>query len=697
MKFRESKAFVAWLLIICIALTMVGCGATNTSITEPETADEVTVIDETSADKVSESSDTVSQDISSEPENEVIQSEADQDSYDENVTVSSETSSESDTPSDTVAPLTPAIQETTAPETSTQPVIVEDTSLEDELSEIEAMEDDTLTPTQRNAINMLNYMTVLTQEINDSKKSRIFLDTAYNSLINNTYPNAIDSKTQTQITSMLDTLHQYQMISVKRERLEYIYEQNQAQAFRHAIPNPVGLLGVVQSGGLLKAAASVIYMAVDSVTSYESASSQADLQYLKDGWELDDAEAEEVHRSRKGAFDYMVRMVNDNSLPGDYALNEDAVKNFVEWKNKSNLVSKIAWLETNQNTYKKFGPYWLELAKNYYNSEEYESCLEAFAKHEEVTTRIFRKDTDYAEALPMAIISAKEKMTRAKYVEYADAYTTIILSNTNDYDWTLRYFVAQIDLDLYNITKDSSYLDKAYKIALDNVNVLVDDQKELNAAYLADIKEEKVKDGATKQQKEDTKQYNKMLEEERKVELPPVSEALYLNCDLLFALAEERGISSKEQKQVDAILHENGNRIFLTEALDQRFRFENNKTAFDSGALNIEFDGKELNIPASCITDRSTVNVVASGSNKKITIDDWTVKKVERPKNAGCSEFVVTYASDYAKKYKYAAGENISINVVPVAESPDEVIKFTYDVVAIKKLLVFDDIAFERK
>ncbi|MDW5299587.1 MAG: hypothetical protein SA378_05550 [Sedimentibacter sp.] len=660
MKFRESKAFVAWLLIICIALSMVGCGATNTSTTELETADEVTVIDETSADKVSESSDTVSQDISSEPENEVIQSEADPDSYNENVTV-------------------------------------EDTSLEDELSEIEAMEDDTLTPTQRNAINMLNYMTVLTQEINDSKKSRIFLDKAYDSLINNTYPNAIDSKSQTQITSMLDTLHQYQMISVKRERLEYIYEQNQAQALRHAIPNPVGLLSVVQSGSLLKAAVSVIYMAVDSVTSYESASSQADLQYLKDGWELDDAEAEEVHKSRKGAFDYMVRMVNDNSLPGDYALNEDAVKNLVEWKNKSNLVSKIAWLEANQNTYKEFGPYWLELAKNYYNSEEYESCLEAFTKYEEVTTRIFRKDTDYAEALPMAIISAKEKMTCAKYVEYADAKTTIILSNTNDSDWPLRYFVAQIDLDLYNITKDSSYLDKAYKIAFDNVNVLVDDQKELNASYLAAVKEEKVEDGATKQQKEDTKQYNKMLKEERKVELPPVSEALYLNCDLLFALAEERGISSKEQKLFNAILHENGDCIFLTEALDERFRFENNGTAFDSGALNIEFDGKELSISASCITDRSTISVVVSGSNEKVTIDDWTVKKVERPKNAGCSEFVVTFVSDSAKKYKYAAGENISINVVPVAESPNEVIKFTYDVVAIKKLLVFDGIAFERK
>ncbi len=45
------------------------------------------------------------------------------------------------------------------------------------------------------------------------------------------------------------------MITEKRERLEFIYEQNRAQALRQAIPNPMGLLSVVQSGNYLKAAA----------------------------------------------------------------------------------------------------------------------------------------------------------------------------------------------------------------------------------------------------------------------------------------------------------------------------------------------------------------------------------------------------------------------------------------------------------
>ena len=92
------------------------------------------------------------------------------------------------------------------------------------------------------------------------------------------------------------------MISVKRDRLVYIYEQNRAQAMRQAIPNPLGLLRAVQSGSLLKAAVSVLYMAVDAKTSYDSATSQAYLQFIQEGWELDDAESAALHESTKAAL-----------------------------------------------------------------------------------------------------------------------------------------------------------------------------------------------------------------------------------------------------------------------------------------------------------------------------------------------------------------------------------------------------------
>lgn len=92
--------------------------------------------------------------------------------------------------------------------------------------------EDELTSTQRNSINMLNYMTVLTQRINQSAKNQVFLESAYSALENDLYPNAVDSKTQAQSTNLLDTINNYRMISVKWNRLEYIFEQNRAQALR---------------------------------------------------------------------------------------------------------------------------------------------------------------------------------------------------------------------------------------------------------------------------------------------------------------------------------------------------------------------------------------------------------------------------------------------------------------------------------
>ena len=133
----------------------------------------------------------------------------------------------------------------------------------------EEEKDDGLTPTMRNSINMLNYMTSLTQSVNEEKGNQMFLEKAYNSF-DNLFPNSVDTKTQAQITNLMDTVQGYRMISVKRERIEYIYEKNRAQAFRKAIPNPIGLLSAVSSGDPLKLAASVLYMVVDSASNFNS-------------------------------------------------------------------------------------------------------------------------------------------------------------------------------------------------------------------------------------------------------------------------------------------------------------------------------------------------------------------------------------------------------------------------------------------
>lgn len=579
----------------------------------------------------------------------------------------------------------------------------EDKSDKESKKSNEVDEEEVLSDTQRNSVNMLNYMTVLTQKINQSPNNQVFLENAYSSLKNDLYPNAVDNKTQAQSTSLLDTINGYRMISVKRDRLEYIYEQNKAQALRQAIPNPMGLLSAVQSGSTLKAAASILYMAVDAKSSYDAASSQADLQFLKDGWELDDQTADELHNSTKNALNYMYNMVRDYDLPGDYALNDESVEAFVSWTAKENLVSKISWLESNQKTYEQFGSYWLELVKDYYDAENYAQCLDALNHYEKVSTRIFRKDLDYAQVLPMAIISARETMSENQYVEFAYKYCDLILANTKkysdseDFDWSKRYFVAQIYLDLYAKTNNAAYLESAYNIAFENVNILADSQKELNKTYLAEVKQIEKKKGATKREKKEVKEYNKALKDERKIALPPVNESLYLNCDLLFALADKLDISQLEKDKIDSILHDNNKQMFLTKALDNRFWFDHKNDMVKAKDITLEFNGKKLVVPATCVTDRSSIIVSVKRGKKKHVIKDWKVKEVVRPKNSKVSDFEVTYESEKGSKYKYQDGDAITITIVPVSETPEENLVFTYNAKAEKVAFVFNHIAFERK
>lgn len=564
---------------------------------------------------------------------------------------------------------------------------------------VEEIPEDDLSPTQRNSINMLNYMSTLTQKVNESSGNQMLLEELYSSLVSDMYPNAVDTKTQAQITSLMDTIANYQMITEKRNRLEYIYDQNRAQALRQAIPNPVGLLSAVESGSLLKSAASVLYMAVDSASSYKAATSQADLQYIQEGWELEDQEKAELHNSTKSALNYMYDMVRDYDIDGDLALSQEHIEDFVEWSGKpeSQLVSKTEWFKSHEDTYREFGPYWLELVKYYYNMEDYAKCLESIRQYESLATRIYRKDLEKATVLPMVIVSAKETLAEDEYIKLADQYCSEICDNTGDEDWSLKYYAAQIYMDLYTLTEDKTYLEAAYKIARDNVIVLADNQRILNKTFMADVQEIESKKDDSESKKKETKKYNKLLKKERKIALPPVSEALYLNADLLFALAKELDVSEEEKETIEAILHENEDAIFLAKSLDQRFWFEEKYKDFDIDKINISFDGDKLSIPASCVTDRVDIQVIVSGKKKETIIEDWTVTKVKRQKKSkDCSEFIATFESEKAKDYKYKSGDKISIKVMPVADTPNENMVFQYAVKADKKFLVFDGVKLER-
>lgn len=558
--------------------------------------------------------------------------------------------------------------------------------------------DDNLTTEQKNSLAMLNHLVVLSDEINTAQNNRLYLEEVYSSIVSNTYPNAVDSETLSYLNALRSTIEKYRMIDEKRERLELINEKKQAQAIKDAVPNPVGLLSAVAAGDPIKALASVVYMAVDAGTGYTSAKEEADLEYLQAGWELDDAAKQALEKNRSNSFDYLVSIVNQYDIPGEYSLSEDAIKKFAKKYNDSNTASKVQYFEDNEKIYRGYAGYWKALAECYYelakNSDDkgfYQKCLNSIKKYEEVQTKIFRKDHDLAHMLPMGIVAAEHLYSGNQYICIAEDYIEKIKNNIEDEDWTLRYFVAQTEIDLYRRNPKQEYLDDAYKLIRTSVNILAKEQQEMNMAYLKDVQLmtiDKKKDKA--QVQNDKKEYNKLVKEGRKTELAPIYEPLQVNCELLYALADKAKISSSERVWINQVLHPNGDELFLIAPLDNKYWFDTKVAPVEKPTIT--YDGDQLNIPASYVSGKSEIIVTVDGTE----YSNWTIKEVKRNKSNTIADFVAIYNCADLKKHKFESdnGKEIKVSIKSVGDNVTEEYVYLYKAKVTKKLKVLNDVEF---
>lgn len=541
---------------------------------------------------------------------------------------------------------------------------------------------------QKNSIAWLNYLAMLTQEINDSKNGKMYLEEAYAVLINNTNPENVDEITERYLVSLLDLIEKYRIIDEKRERLQYIYEQNQAKALKEAMPDPVAFLGAVVSLNIEQIAASVVYMAVDSYSSYVAYNNEINQEYLKDGWELDDKASENLHDSRKRAFTYMIEIVRDYNLPGNLALNEKQIEKFVECENSENTDQQLQFLESNKETYQAFGGYWILLSECYYNNGQYQKCLDSISEYERLNTGIFRKDYNLAKVLPLAIVSASKTQSQSSYTKTAEKYLNMIIQNTDEEEWSLRYFAATTYVDLYTETHNGEYLKQAYDILLNNITNLTTKQNEMNKAYLADVKEISVPDDATKEEQKNIKAYNKEQKKKRKTELPETYEPLALNCDLFFSIAKQLQLSQSEKDRVNGILYGNDCPAFLTEPLQNLFSFQKNDIE-----AHATYDKNKFIVPVSYVSKDAIIRVTVSDGNQSIVYDDWKIDTVERPKKGkdNIEAFEAVYTSKKAKNCEWSKNSIVTVEISNGEYTNSDPLVIQFEVCKFKDRKIFSD------
>ncbi|MBQ9065058.1 MAG: hypothetical protein IJ123_06400 [Blautia sp.] len=448
-------------------------------------------------------------------------------------------------------------------------------------------------------------------------------------------------------------------------------------------------------------------MAVDAAVNYTAAMSELDLEYLQERWDLEEKEEEELHNSRKIAFDYMIDVVRKYDLPGTMALSEENIEEYVRRKNNTNIDQKIQFLETNKSIYKGYGDYWLTLASAYFSNSDYKKCIESIKEYEALGNTIFRKDYQYAKILPLAIASAEQEYEVSEFVSETENWIEKIIENTKDSHWALRYFAAQMCVDLYSKTSDKDYLRRAYDIIKNNINYLVDIQKKKNEEFLGPVQSLEIPKGTTKSKQKEINNINKMLKEERKTILPPVYEPFILNCDFLFGLIKELELPKSERKRINGIIHENEEPIFLIDVVDSMYWISTEEDDYTVGnelkytSFNTLFDGHELTIPAYLVSDDAKITVSIVGEDT--VFDDWKVKEVKRKNPKDYTSFTATFSSDLADEYSYDKDSRVRIRIVPKNGFAKQAYQFGMEVSSYKESPIpippfttfIDDITFK--
>ena len=551
---------------------------------------------------------------------------------------------------------------------------------------------DGLTDEQRNAIAMLNYVAVLTQEINSSQNNQLLLEEAYSFLLNNIYPNAVDTDTQAQITQLLDTMQEYRMLDVQRDRLSRAYDRDLLFSVLDSLFSDDGCFSEVTLHVLFTSPKAILAIvsgdfSISSAYNFIRGYGNTDPEYYSENWALDDEASDALHSCRTQAFNYMVSMVQTYRIPGDAILTESRVEEYVKWKNNPNVTSRIQYLESNRDVYRYYGGYWLTLASSYYEAEDYAKCISAVQSYEEMTIRIFRKDYDYAQVLPLAIAAAEKTLPQNAYVRYAIEHTQALMDNTDDKDWALRFVAAQTYLDLYNRTKKTEYLDAAYTTALNSANYLAQEQNRLNEVYLNDVQEISVPDSASRRQKDEINDYNKQIKNARKTELPPVYEPLVLNLELLLNLADLCELTDADRDHLDRMMRsENGSgALFLSESLDARYRFGKGSPAVEHRSDELVFSGDSLEIPAILLTADAVISaaVYTPGEDEPALLTDWVVDKVKRSDD-GLPTFIAYYSSEEGDDFAWEDGMYVIIEIIP-CNGVDTRYEFRFDVIGSEK------------
>ena len=574
---------------------------------------------------------------------------------------------------------------------------VPDTLAEDLGFQTEVYSQDSFDP-DRNTVNLLNHMIVLSEEIEQSPNGRLLAEEAYSFLHDNIRFEAVDESVKAQLDGSLETLGSLRMLAGKKDKAKEILRHNQALALGAVVDEPVALLTYARPFDLIDIAASGFSGSLDSSQLYTAFENQVDPYYLQEGMALRKEEHQLLSEKRNELIQYRNDFIKSRNLPAEYAIGEEAVNLYAECRNNRNASQRIQFLEENRDTWSQYPGYWALYAQSCFEAEEYKKCLDSVYRYEQLSGHVYIKDHVYAELIPSAIGALMEtvSVTDRRVKEIARLNEQLI-RNTETEDWALRYFAAHAYLEISRASDNPYlkpvYLNNAYVIMKSAVTYLAEEQRNSNRAYMQEIVPVQAPSGASVAEKKEIRDYNRLLKEDRKTARPPVSKALLVSVDLLNPLMEKTGADEQEKQSVNEILHQDGQRLFLNAVYEGLYK---DGLIAQLSADAVTFDKKKVSVPAAYLSGDYAITVTVQHGDLKYIFKDWTVDEIVRENTDDCSTFTARLTSDDNSHFRYGEDMQVTVEVIPVTAVEYEPVTVMYQTVSAKIFFFIDSVNLER-
>ncbi len=541
---------------------------------------------------------------------------------------------------------------------------------------------------------LLSHLIVSSYAAQTSENSRLYLADMYSFIADNINSEAADAEAKAQLDQFMETIGALRMPAAGRKKIRRMYQTNQAHALRLTVDEPAALLSFSHSFSLQDLVDAGLCIPTDSSAGYTFTENPLDLYFFQENPSLSEEKTQKLSEARNTLSAYLADFVKARGLAEQYALSEEAASALAKCRNSRNPAEKTQFLNENAETYSESPDYWALLAECSYENGEYARCLSALESYREKQGAVYLKDREYARLIPYGIVSLQKTVSVTDTrIEKIEQLLEQLIRNTSPEDWALRYFAAHAYLEISRASNNPyikpRYLNNACIISRSVTEYLADEQRNNNSAWMADLIQEKEPAGASKEDKKEIRDLNRLLKEDRKTSLPPVSEALMLGADLMHELAQRA-----ENADADpyTILYPDEGPLFLNPYAERLYRQETP----DVPVPEVTFDKKKTAVTASCLAYDYSVRVVVTHGTDTYTLDDWALSDVKRKDPDDLSTWTAELTSEKAAHMKYEENMEVYVEVIPSGILPCEPVTVKYRTVPAKIFFFFNTVKLEK-